>query len=300
MSVSDRGPDAVAQVRADLVRAGYVAAPDLATAVHLALTLPRPLLVEGPAGVGKTALAGAISRMLGRRLVRLQCFEGLDSGQALYEWDYPRQMLALRQAEAKGAEVELFSERFLLKRPLLDALLAEDGPVVLLIDEIDRADEALEALLLELLGEGQVTIPELGTLRAQTMPHVVVTSNRTRELSDALRRRCLYSWIDYPTVRQETEILSHHLPQAAPQLTAQVARLMAALRQEQMEKPPGVSEALDLVAATQGLGEDRLDPFLLGRALGTVVKSAADRERLLGDNGARLSAALQRAEGEQG
>ena len=297
--MSARGPDAVTQVRAELARAGYVAAPDLATAVHLALTLPRPLLVEGPAGVGKTALAGAISRVLGRRLVRLQCFEGLDSGQALYEWDYPRQMLALRQAEANGAEVELFSQRFLLKRPLLEALLAEDGPVVLLIDEIDRADEALEALLLELLGEGQVTIPELGTLQGQAMPHVVVTSNRTRELSDALRRRCLYSWIDYPTVRQETEILSHHLPKAAPQLTAQVARLMAALRQEQLEKPPGVAEALDLVAAAQGLGEDRLDRALLQRALGTVVKSAADRERLLGDEGARLSAALQRAEGEQ-
>ncbi|MHB1505174.1 MAG: AAA family ATPase [Sulfobacillus sp.] len=279
-----------------LAGAGYVAGPDLATAVHLALTLPRPLLVEGPAGVGKTALATALSSMLGRRLVRLQCFEGLDFSQALYEWDYPRQLLALRQAEGGVDDADLFSARFLLHRPLLSALLAEDGPVVLLIDEIDRADEALEALLLELLGEGQVTIPELGTLKAKAMPHVVITSNRTRELSDALRRRCLYAWIDFPTVQRESAILAAHLPKTTPHLAAEVARLMAALRRMELDKPPGVAEALDLAAAAAQLGADHLDQDVVARALGTIVKSAQDRQRLLAADGQQLAQALAEAE----
>ncbi|MHB1980531.1 MAG: AAA family ATPase [Sulfobacillus sp.] len=296
MRPSASGGDPVGALLQGLAGAGYVAGPDLATAVHLALTLPRPLLVEGPAGVGKTALATALSSMLGRRLVRLQCFEGLDFSQALYEWDYPRQLLALRQAEGGVDDADLFSARFLLHRPLLSALLAEDGPVVLLIDEIDRADEALEALLLELLGEGQVTIPELGTLKAKAMPHVVITSNRTRELSDALRRRCLYAWIDFPTVQRESAILAAHLPKTTPHLAAEVARLMAALRRMELDKPPGVAEALDLAAAAAQLGADHLDQDVVARALGTIVKSAQDRQRLLAADGQQLAQALAEAE----
>jgi MoxR-like ATPase len=288
--------DPVGTVMEGLGAAGYVAGPQLATAVHLALTLPRPLLVEGPAGVGKTALGSALSAMLGRRLIRLQCFEGLDFSQALYEWDYARQLLALRAAEGGKDDPDLFSTRFLLERPLLSALLAADGPVVLLIDEIDRADEALEALLLELLGEGQVTIPEIGTLKAKAMPHVVITSNRTRELSDALRRRCLYAWIDFPTVAQERAILAAHLPKAGSHLAVQVARLMAALRQLELEKPPGVAEALDLTAAASALGADRLQRTVLEQALSTVIKSAQDRQLLLEGDGQRLDKALASAE----
>ena len=288
--------DPVGTVMEGLGAAGYVAGPQLATAVHLALTLPRPLLVEGPAGVGKTALGSALSAMLGRRLIRLQCFEGLDFSQALYEWDYARQLLALRAAEGGKDDPDLFSARFLLERPLLSALLAADGPVVLLIDEIDRADEALEALLLELLGEGQVTIPEIGTLKAKAMPHVVITSNRTRELSDALRRRCLYAWIDFPTVAQERAILAAHLPKAGSHLAVQVARLMAALRQLELEKPPGVAEALDLTAAASALGADRLQRTVLEQALSTVIKSAQDRQLLLEGDGQRLDKALASAE----
>lgn len=296
MRPSASGGDPVGAILQGLAGAGYVAGADLATAVHLALTLPRPLLVEGPAGVGKTALATALSSMLGRRLVRLQCFEGLDFSQALYEWDYPRQLLALRQADGGVDDADLFSARFLLHRPLLSALLAEDGPVVLLIDEIDRADEALEALLLELLGEGQVTIPELGTLKAKAMPHVVITSNRTRELSDALRRRCLYAWIDFPTVQRESAILAAHLPKTTPHLAAEVARLMAALRRMELDKPPGVAEALDLAAAAAQLGADHLDQDVVARALGTIVKSAQDRQRLLAADGQQLAQALAEAE----
>ncbi len=288
--------DPVGTVMEGLGAAGYVAGPQLATAVHLALTLPRPLLVEGPAGEGKTALGSALSAMLGRRLIRLQCFEGLDFSQALYEWDYARQLLALRAAEGGKDDPDLFSTRFLLERPLLSALLAADGPVVLLIDEIDRADEALEALLLELLGEGQVTIPEIGTLKAKAMPHVVITSNRTRELSDALRRRCLYAWIDFPTVAQERAILAAHLPKAGSHLAVQVARLMAALRQLELEKPPGVAEALDLTAAASALGADRLQRTVLEQALSTVIKSAQDRQLLLEGDGQRLDKALASAE----
>ncbi len=296
MRPSASGGDPVGAILQGLAGAGYVAGADLATAVHLALTLPRPLLVEGPAGVGKTALATALSSTLGRRLVRLQCFEGLDFSQALYEWDYPRQLLALRQADGGVDDADLFSERFLLHRPLLSALLAEDGPVVLLIDEIDRADEALEALLLELLGEGQVTIPELGTLKAKAMPHVVITSNRTRELSDALRRRCLYAWIDFPTVQRESAILAAHLPKTTPHLAAEVARLMAALRRMELDKPPGVAEALDLAAAAAQLGSDHLDQDVVAQALGTIVKSAQDRQRLLAADGQQLAQALAEAE----
>lgn len=296
MTKGQAGGEPVGAILQGLGQAGYVAGPELATAVHLAVSLPRPLLVEGPAGVGKTALGTALSSMLGTRLVRLQCFEGLDFSQALYEWDYPRQLLALRQAEGNKDDTDLFSARFLLRRPLLSALLAEDGPVVLLIDEIDRADEALEALLLELLGEGQVTIPELGTLKAKAMPHVVITSNRTRELSDALRRRCLYAWIDFPTVARESAILLAHLPHAAPHLAAQVARLMAALRQMELDKPPGVAEALDLTAAAIQLGADHLHRDVLEQALGTVIKSAQDRRLLLETDGGRLAHALAEAE----
>ncbi len=283
MRPSASGGDPVGAILQGLAGAGYVAGADLATAVHLALTLPRPLLVEGPAGVGKTALATALSSTLGRRLVRLQCFEGLDFSQALYEWDYPRQLLALRQADGGVDDADLFSERFLLHRPLLSALLAEDGPVVLLIDEIDRADEALEALLLELLGEGQVTIPELGTLAAHQRPYVVLTSNRVRELSDALQRRCLYLWIDYPAAERELQILRTRLPGVDERLAGQVVRFVQALRRLSLDKRPGVAETLDWASALTALDVHDLDAAAIEGTWGCVLKSRDDIARAKSD-----------------
>jgi MoxR-like ATPase len=251
-----------------------------ATSIEIMLALEKPLLVEGPAGVGKTESAKVLAEVLGTRLVRLQCYEGLDQMAALYEWNYPRQMLRIRMSEAQGGpleerEAEIFSERFLLKRPLLEAITADRAPV-LLIDEVDRADEAFEAFLLEVLAEWQITIPELGTVRATHRPRVVLTSNRTRELSDALRRRCLFLWLPYPTVEQEIDILHARVPALSERLAGEIARVMAALRNLPLQKAPGVAESLDWAMALMSLHRDHLDGDTVERTLGCVLKVHED------------------------
>ena len=251
-----------------------------ATAVQLMLALEKPLLIEGPAGVGKTESAKILADVLGTRLIRLQCYEGLDALAALYEWNYPRQMLHARLSEAEGSSVEereaqIFSERFLLKRPLLEAI-TEDRSPVLLIDEVDRADEAFEAFLLEVLAEWQVTIPELGTIRARHKPHVILTSNRSRELSDALRRRCLFLWLPYPSLAQEIAILHARVPGLSERLANQIAALMQALRRLPLQKAPGVAESLDWALALMSLHRDHLDARTLTQTLGCVLKVHED------------------------
>jgi MoxR-like ATPase len=243
--------------------------------------LRKPLLVEGPAGVGKTESAKVLAEVLQTRLIRLQCYEGLDAMSALYEWNYPHQMLRIRMAEAAGAsleaqEAQIFSEQFLLKRPLLEAIL-QDAPPVLLIDEVDRADEAFEAFLLEVLAEWQVTIPEVGTMRARHPPYVVLTSNRTRELSDALRRRCLFFWIPYPSLSEEIAILHARIPGLSERLADQIARSMQALRGLPLQKSPGVAETLDWAQALINLHRDHLDWRVLQQTLGCVLKVHEDQ-----------------------
>lgn len=245
------------------------------------LALDQPLLVEGPAGVGKTELAKVLAQHLGTRLIRLQCYEGLDASSALYEWDYPRQLLRIRVAEAAKADLAdlshgLFTREFLLERPLLQAITAPAPAPVLLIDEVDRADEEFEAFLLELLGEFQVTIPELGTLRAAERPKVVLTSNRTRELSDALRRRCLYHWIDYPDPAREAEILETRLPQVDRRLAEEIAQFMQRLRQLPLGRAPGVAESLDWARALVALGHAALDPETCRESFPAVLKDRED------------------------
>lgn len=259
---------------------GYVAGEALGTALRLVTLLGRPLLLEGPAGVGKTEAAKTLADVLGTRLIRLQCYEGLDAQAALYEWNYARQLLHLRRAEATGREpsdAELYGETFLMRRPLLQAI-SEDVPPVLLIDEVDRADDAFEAFLLELLAEWQVTVPELGTISARTRPHVVLTSNRARELSDALRRRCLYHWVEYPSRAQELEIVRARLPEVTAALAAQVTRAVHALRELPLGKPPGVAETLDWARALSVLGYETLDARALHTTLGAVLKLREDAQ----------------------
>ena len=261
---------------------GFIADEAFATALQIALALEKPLLVEGPAGVGKTESAKVLAEVLGTRLIRLQCYEGLDAMAALYEWNYPRQMLHARLSESDGStlaerEADMFSEPFLLKRPLLDAITQERSPV-LLVDEVDRADEAFEAFLLEVLAEWQVTIPELGTIRARHKPHVVVTSNRTRELSDALRRRCLFLWLPYPTREQEIEILRARVPGLSERLAQQIAQLMQVLRGLPLQKAPGVAESLDWALALMSLHRDRLDAQIVEQTLGCVLKVHEDAD----------------------
>ncbi|MFC5849798.1 AAA family ATPase [Deinococcus petrolearius] len=259
---------------------GYVAGEALGTALRLVTLLGRPLLLEGPAGVGKTEAAKTLADVLGTRLIRLQCYEGLDAQAALYEWNYARQLLHLRRAEATGREpsdAELYGENFLMRRPLLQAI-SEDVPPVLLIDEVDRADDAFEAFLLELLAEWQVTVPELGTLPARTRPHVVLTSNRARELSDALRRRCLYHWVEYPSRAQELEIVRARLPEVTAALASQVTRAVHALRELPLGKPPGVAETLDWARALSVLGHETLDAHALHTTLGAVLKLREDAQ----------------------
>jgi MoxR-like ATPase len=246
------------------------------------LALEKPLLIEGPAGVGKTESAKVLAEALETRLIRLQCYEGLDAMAALYEWNYPRQMLHARLSEAERMtleerETQIFSEPFLLKRPLLEAITQDRSPV-LLVDEVDRADEAFEAFLLEVLAEWQVTIPELGTIRARHKPHVVVTSNRTRELSDALRRRCLFLWLPYPLLEQEIDILHARVPGLSDRLARQIARLMQVLRSASLRKAPGVAESLDWATALVSLHRDHLDAQTIEQTLGCVVKVHEDRE----------------------
>jgi len=260
----------------------YLADEGLATALFFALRLPQPVLLEGEAGVGKTEAAKAVADVLGTRLIRLQCYEGIDAAEALYEWNYPRQLLRIRLAETTDAalgEESLFCEEYLVRRPLLEAL-EHPGPMpaVLLIDEVDRADDDFEAFLLELLAEGSVTIPELGTIHPSHPPVVVLTSNRTRDLHDALKRRCLYHWIEYPDAEREVEIVRRRVPEAEHQLAVDVAGAVRALRASDVQKPPGIAEAIDWVAALRLLGVDRLDERAASRTLGAVLKYREDQE----------------------
>ena len=265
-----------------LAAIGYIADEGLATALFCAARLPQPLLLEGEAGVGKTQAAKSLAQVLDTPMIRLQCFEGIDSSEALYEWNYPRQLLSIRVAEAQGtgiAEASLFSREYLVARPLLEAL-EHPGPMpaVLLIDEVDRADEEFEAFLFELLAESTVTIPELGTLRATHPPIVILTSNRTRDLHDALKRRCLYHWIDYPDLEQATRIVRLRVPDADAALAAQVAEAVGRLRTLDIQKPPGVAEAIDWLHAAQLLGLRRLDGGAVERTLGSVLKYREDHD----------------------
>ncbi len=262
----------------------YLADPGLATALFLSLRLPQPLLLEGEAGVGKTEAAKAVAEALGTELIRLQCYEGIDAAEALYEWNYPRQLLRIRASESGGgelAEADLFSEEFLVPRPLLRAI-RHPGPLpaVLLIDELDRADDDFEAFLFELLAEASVTIPELGTVRASHPPAVVLTSNRTRDLHDALKRRCLYHWIDYPSPEREVEIVRRRVPGTAQELAASAAAAVRRLRQSDVQKPPGIAETIDWVAALELLGVERLDAAAAERTLGSVLKYREDQEQV--------------------
>ena len=278
-------------LREQLFGAGYIADEDVASLVWMALSLERPMLIEGEAGVGKTAIAAACARALGRPLLRLQCYEGLDLGQAVYEWNYSRQLLEIRLTEAgagssasaanKGQEVlrsNLFSEAFLLQRPLLQAIRSE-VPCVLLIDEIDRADEAFEAFLLEMLSEYQISIPELGTLHARSKPLVVLTSNGTRDLSDALRRRCLFHYLDFPSLAREMHIVRTLVPEAASRLVEESVAFVQRLRKEDLDKTPGIAETLDWVRVLFKLGLQELpqDPALLSHSLAALLKTRNDR-----------------------
>ncbi|MBB3985943.1 MoxR-like ATPase [Sagittula marina] len=266
-----------AKLKHALAGVGYVADETLVMALHLAMMLGRPLLVEGPAGVGKTEVARALSRVLAARLIRLQCYEGLDASHAIYEWNYQRQLLAIRAEEAQ--EDTLFSDKYLLKRPLLEAITQEEAPV-LLIDEIDRADMEFEAYLLEVLSDFQVTIPEMGTITAVTKPVVILTANGTRDLSDALRRRCLYAYLDFPDRETELAILTARAPDLEHRLAQQVVAVVQALRREELEKTPGIAEMLDWAAALSGLGVNDLsgDPKSLQATLVCLLKTATDRD----------------------
>jgi MoxR-like ATPase len=279
----------VDDVRDALSAHDYLADEGLATAIFLALSLQRPLLLEGEAGVGKTEVAKVLAKALGRRLIRLQCYEGLDVSSALYEWDFARQMLEIRLAEVAGAAsrdqlaTALYSERFLLRRPLLDALTPDPaGPPVLLIDELDRTDEPFEAFLLEILSDFQVSIPELGTVRAPAPPIAILTSNRTREIHDALKRRCLYHWIDYPDAARELAILAARAPEVPAKLGAQMIAFVHKLRATDLFKLPGVAETLDWGQALVALGCVELDPATVDATLGVLLKYQDDLARITG------------------
>jgi MoxR-like ATPase len=280
-ALAERVPDGGA-LAALLDGADYLADGPLATAMFLSLRLPQPLLLEGEAGVGKTEAARALAQALATPLIRLQCYEGMDSSEALYEWNYPRQLLRIRLAEASGdtlAEEDLFGHEYLVRRPVLEAI-EHPGPLpaVLLVDELDRADHDFEAFLLEVLADAAVTVPELGTIRAAVPPAVVLTSNRTRDLHDALKRRCLYHWIDYPAPARELEIIRRRVPGSAPGLAEEVIAALGRLRSADVQKPPGVAEGIDWVAALELLGAQRLDAAAADRTLGSVLKYREDQE----------------------
>jgi MoxR-like ATPase len=264
---------------------GYITDTPLATAIYLSTRLRKPLLIEGHAGLGKTEAAKVLASGLGTHLIRLQCYEGLDVSSAVYEWNYQKQLLAIKLQEKSDQSVEeklkhIFSRDFLLQRPLLQSILEEEASPVLLIDEIDRADEAFEGFLLELLSDFQITVPELGTIQAKQVPYVILTSNRCRELSDALKRRCLYHWIDYPSFEKEMKIVQTRLPGIAKDLAAQVVHLVQAVRKLELTKPPGVAETLDCAQAAVALGKDRLDVETAEQTLGCLVKSMEDSATL--------------------
>ena len=281
-------PASVDELQSTLRNELYVADRGLAMSVYLALQLRRPLFLEGEAGVGKTEVARALASALGARLIRLQCYEGLDVNQAVYEWNYSRQLLHIRLLEASGtvdrndAERELFSEEFLIKRPLLQALEGTE-PTVLLIDELDRADEEFEGYLLEMLADFQITIPEIGTYTADQRPVVVITSNRTREIHDALKRRCLYYWIDYPDLDKEMQIVRSKVPEASQKLAGQVTAFVQELRTTELYKVPGVAETLDWTAALVSLNENELSPSVIDDTLGVMLKYREDVEAVRGE-----------------
>jgi MoxR-like ATPase len=279
--VRQRAPD-IETLAQRLAGVDYLADESLATSLFLSVRLPQPILLEGEAGVGKTEAAKALAAVLETPLIRLQCYEGIDAAEALYEWNYPRQLLSIRLADATGdrlREEDLFGSDYLIRRPLLRAL-EHPGPrpAVLLIDEIDRADDDFEAFLLELLAEASVTIPEIGTITATHPPIIVLTSNRTRDLHDAVKRRCLYHWIDYPDARREVEIIRRRVPAASQVLAVQVASAVSRMRASDVQKPPGIAEAIDWLKALTLLGIERLDAASAGRTLGSVLKYGEDQD----------------------
>jgi len=281
--------DEIRKIQGLMEAAQYVTDAPVATSVHLAIALDKPLLIEGHAGVGKTEVAKVMARMLGTNLIRLQCYEGLDAAAALYEWNYQKQLLHIKLSERSDRplgeqEHEIFSESFLLRRPLLQAISQDDAPV-LLVDEVDRSDEEFEAFMLEIFAEWQVTIPEIGTIKAAHPPHVILTSNRTRELSDALCRRCLYLWIDYPDFDKEVRIVERKVPGVNTRLAAEVARFMESLRRMRLAKVPGVAETLDWAQALASLHADHLDESLVAETLGCVLKDADDMKRFRAEIG---------------
>lgn len=287
-------PSSVEDVSAALAEHDYLSDEGLATSIFLAITLGRPLFLEGEAGVGKTEVAKVLSRWLGGKLIRLQCYEGIDSAQAVYEWDYSRQLLHLRTAEASGRisggdsgidsealESELYSERFLIRRPLLEALSETEGPPpVLLIDEVDRADDEFEAFLLEALSDYTITVPELGTITAERPPLVVLTSNRTRDVHDALKRRCLYHWVEHPDFEREVAIVRLRAPHVGKRLARQVAAMTERMRGFGLYKPPGVAETIDWALSLAALGRTELDESIVEATLGTVLKYREDQQRV--------------------
>ena len=295
-------PGSIDDTVALLAGQDYVCGRPLATVAYLALALGKPLFLEGEAGVGKTEIAKALASGLGRRLIRLQCYEGLDAGSAIYEWNFTAQMVAIRTAEAAGGadrdllREELFSADFLIRRPLLEAMEPHaDGPPVLLIDEVDRTDEPFEAFLLEALSDFQVTIPEIGTIRADEPPLVVLTSNRTREVHDALKRRCLYHWVDYPDFEREMEILRARVPEATEQLSTEIVAFIQSLRGEDLFKNPGVAETIDWARCLVALDTVALSPEIVSDTLGAVLKYQDDIARLAGSEAARILDEARRA-----
>ncbi|MEM1065764.1 MAG: MoxR family ATPase [Pseudomonadota bacterium] len=289
------GPESIDETIEGLGRQNYVCGRDLGTVAYLALTLGKPLFLEGEAGVGKTEIAKALASMLGRRLIRLQCYEGLDAATAIYEWNFAAQMIAIRTAEAAGSadraalQSELFSDQFLIRRPLLEALEPhETGPPVLLIDEVDRTDEPFEAFLLEILSDYQVTIPEIGRVAADAPPIVILTSNRTREVHDALKRRCLYHWVDYPVFDRELEILRKRVPEATETLSAEVVAFAQSLRGQDLFKSPGVAESIDWARCLVALDAVELSPEVITDTVGALLKYQDDIARIAGAETTRL------------
>ena len=294
--------DEIAALEAAMERQGYIADRAIATALFLSQEMRRPLLIEGDAGVGKTEIAKVLARLLDTELIRLQCYEGLDVSTALYEWNYQRQMLRLRLAEDEGksaSEIEdlIFGRAYLLERPLLRAITRREGPAVLLVDEVDRADDGFEAFLLEVLSDFQVTIPELGTIRAEHIPYVVLTSNRTREIGDALRRRCLYLYIEHPSLEKEVRILRARVPGASARLAEEIGRFMQALRRRRLSKAPGVAETIDWAQALLRLHREHLDHETVEQTLGCILKDHHDLREIGGED---LEAALAEAVGAAG